>query len=143
VVAAYREARVALPRRRTRLSAGYDLAAAEAVTVEPGRVALVPTGLKVYLPADEHVQIHIRSSLALEHSLILANGVGIVDADYADNPDNEGHILVALRNCGDRPVDIARGQRIAQAIFVPYRRVAGDVAGGEREGGFGSTGRQE
>ncbi len=135
------EGRVRLPQRKTRHSAGYDLEAAEEVTVEPGQVALVPTGLKAYMGEGEVLLLAVRSSLAVKRRLALANGIGVIDADYADNPDNEGHILVALVNLGDGPVTIARGERVAQGIFVNYLTVAGDQPGGRRVGGIGSTGR--
>lgn len=141
VVSAYEGRGIPLPIRKTALSAGYDLAAAETVTLDPGAVALVPTGLKVYMQKNEHLQIHIRSSLGIRGSLALANGVGIVDSDYVDNPDNEGHLLIALWNRGQQPVTIARGDRLAQGIFVPYGVTDDDNPGGERTGGFGSTGK--
>ncbi len=135
------EGRVRLPQRKTRHSAGYDLEAAEEVTVQPGQVALVPTGLKAYMGEGEVLLLAVRSSLAVKRRLALANGIGVIDADYADNPDNEGHILVALVNLGTEPVTIARGERVAQGIFVNYLTVAGDQPGGQRVGGIGSTGR--
>lgn len=135
------EGRVRLPQRKTRHSAGYDLEAAEEVTVQPGQVALVPTGLKAYMGEGEVLLLAVRSSLAVKRRLALANGIGVIDADYADNPDNEGHILVAVVNLGTEPVTIARGERVAQGIFVNYLTVAGDQPGGQRVGGIGSTGR--
>lgn len=131
---------VSLPQRKTARSAGYDLAAAESVTVEPGKVALIPTGLKAYMAPDEVLLLSIRSSLAAKRGLMLANGVGVIDADYVDNPDNEGHILVAAVNLTDRPVIVAAGERVAQGIFVRYLTTTDDAAGGSRVGGFGSTG---
>lgn len=138
-VAAY-QGRVALPERKTAHSAGYDLAAAEAVTAAPGSVVLVPTGLKAYMGPDEVLIISIRSSLAVKRGLMLANGVGVIDSDYADNPANEGHIMVAVANPGAGPVEIAAGERIAQGIFLRFLTTVDDAAGGHRAGGFGSTG---
>ncbi|HEY3368525.1 MAG TPA: dUTP diphosphatase [Symbiobacteriaceae bacterium] len=138
-IAAY-AGRVALPERKTAASAGYDLAAAEETVVAPGQVALVPTGLKAYMGEGEVMLLAIRSSLAVKRQLSLANGVGVIDADYADNPENEGHILVAVLNHGPEPVTIARGERVAQAIFMPFLTTVDDRAGGKRSGGFGSTG---
>lgn len=132
--------KVELPQRKTARSAGYDLAAAAAVVVEPGRVALVPTGLKAYMGPDEVLLLTLRSSLAVKRGLMLANGVGVIDSDYADNPDNEGQILVALANAGAAPVTISAGERIAQGIFVTYLTTDDDAAAGDRQGGFGSTG---
>lgn len=143
VVGAYMGKGITLPARKTASSAGYDLAAAEAVTLKPGESALIPTGLKAYMQADEVLFLYIRSSLAAKYALTLTNSVGVIDADYYDNPQNEGHIYVAVKNNGPAPVSIARGERLAQGIFVKYLTVDGDLAGaGERrEGGFGSTGR--
>ncbi|WP_374712800.1 dUTP diphosphatase [Symbiobacterium terraclitae] len=135
------EGRVRLPQRKTALSAGYDLEAAEEVTLRPGQVALVPTGLKAYMGPGEVLVLAIRSSLAVKRQVTLANGIGVIDADYADNPDNEGHILVALANLGQEPVTIARGERIAQGIFLSYMTTVDDQPGGARLGGIGSTGR--
>ncbi len=132
---------VELPTRQTAHSAGYDLAAADEVTIPPGGVALVPTGLRAIMPTNEFLAIYIRSSLGLRRGLLPANGVGIIDADYAHNSDNGGHILLPLRNLGVEPARIARGERVAQAIFQPYGVVDDDLAHGGRRGGFGSTGQ--
>lgn len=139
VINDYKDKELSLPQRKTRWSAGYDLAAAEEVTIPAGAVAVVPTGLKAYMEADEVLMLHIRSSLALKQGLVLANGTGIIDADYVDNPDNEGHILVAVYNRSQSPVTIRKGQAVAQGIFVKYLRTDDDTPGGERLGGFGST----
>lgn len=143
VVGAYAEKGIALPVRKTAASAGYDLAAAEATVLAPGESALIPTGLKAYMQPDEVLFIYIRSSLATRHSLTLTNSVGVIDADYYDNPQNEGHIYIALRNDGTKTVSLGRGERLAQGIFTKYLAADGDLAGegARREGGFGSTGR--
>lgn len=132
--------RVKLPVRKTAASAGYDLEAADDLTVEPGHVALVPTGLKAYMEQGDVLILAIRSSMAVKRQLMLANGIGVIDADYVDNPDNEGHILIAVANLGIHPVTIQRGERVAQAIFTRYLTTADDAATGERLGGIGSTG---
>jgi len=133
------EDKVVRPERKTASSAGYDLAAAADVEIIPGYVVLVPTGLKVYMNPDEVLMVAIRSSLAIRRSIIMPNGVGVIDADYVDNPDNEGHIMVPLLNLSTLPVFIQKGDRIAQGIFMPYLMVSGDGASGKRTGGFGST----
>lgn len=138
-IAAY-AGRVSLPQRKTARSAGYDLAAADETEIPAGAVRLVPTGLKAYMGPDEVLILSLRSSLAVKRPLSLANGIGVIDSDYADNPDNEGHIMVALHNRGPDPVTVARGERVAQGIFLPYLVTADDRPGGERTGGFGSTG---
>jgi len=126
---------IILPTRKTALSAGYDLHAAADVRVSQGKVSLVPTGLKAFFPCDEVLLIYLRSSLAVKHGLFLANGVGVIDADY------RGHIILPVTSLsGD--FDIKRGMRIAQGVFQKYLTVDGDIVGqGDvRRGGFGSTG---
>lgn len=80
----------------------------------------------------------IRSSTPKKKSLMLANGVGIIDSDYYNNPDNEGHIMFQVYNFSDEPVVIYKDDKIGQGIFMPYL-TTGDVVKTQREGGFGST----
>lgn len=141
LVAAYAGRADLLPQRATAASAGYDLCAAEGATVPPGGVVLVSTGVKAYMPPGEVLLLHVRSSLGVKRGLLLANGTGVVDSDYVDNPENEGHILVALYNRTATAVTLAAGERIAQGIFMAYQRTDDDVPrSGARTGGFGSTG---
>ena len=142
IVAGYQDRGLSLPIRKTCASAGYDIAAAENVCLRAGEMALIPTGLKAYMQPDEYLAIHIRSSLSVKQRLVLANSQGIIDADYYGNADNDGHILVALVNHSDVPVQVEKGMRIAQGIFYRYLTVDGDTAGigAERQGGLGSTG---
>ncbi|MDR3563563.1 MAG: dUTP diphosphatase [Negativicutes bacterium] len=143
VVEAYKNAGISLPERKTALSAGYDIAAAENVTLLANAVSLIPTGLKAYMRQDEYLGIHIRSGLAFKNSLSLINGQGIIDADYYNNPGNEGHIMVAVFNHSDEPVTIAKGDRVAQGIFYSYLLADADeaVVFPARTGGMGSTGK--
>ena len=142
VVSAYANQGIDLPTRKTGCSAGYDLAAAEDMSLEPGRVTLVPTGLKAYMQPDEYLGIHVRSGFSIRNRVSCVNDEGIIDADYYGNADNEGHIFVALVNLGDNSVQIKKGTRIAQGIFYRYLTVDGDAAGigTARSGGMGSTG---
>ena len=142
VVRAYADQGIRLPQRKTAASAGYDMEAAEAVTLAPHQVTVVPTGLKAYMPKDEYLGIHVRSGFSIREMVSCVNDEGIIDADYYDNDDNEGHIMVALYNHSDHPIAVEKGMRIAQGIFHGYRTADGDAAGvGEkRRGGFGSTG---
>ena len=134
-----------LPLRRTAASAGYDIEAAADMVVKKGAAVLVPTGLKAYMQPDEVLTLNIRSSMAVKHGLMLANSVGIIDADYYNNPGNEGHIMVALVNMGQDEFVIHKGERVAQGIFLRYLTADNDQAGAgaERQGGFGSTGKGE
>ncbi len=140
-ITAYRDAGLPLPERKTAASAGYDIVAAADTVLAPGAVTLIPTGIKAYMQPDEYLGIHIRSGLAVKHALSLVNGQGVIDADYYDNPGNEGHILIAVVNHGGEAARIGRGERVAQGIFYKYLRADGDNAVAGRAGGLGSTGK--
>ena len=101
---------------------------------------LVPTGVKAYIPPREYLQIQVRSSLPLKHWLILANGVGIIDGDYVDNPDNEGHIYFQLINLFPYDILLRKGDKIGQGIFLPYDVIPEETITRVRQGGLGSTG---
>lgn len=139
VVSAFKDKDIQLPCRKTISSAGYDLQAAEDIIIQPNKLALIPTGIKAYMQQNEVLMLHIRSSIAVKKMLILANGVGVVDADYYDNPDNEGHIMVAVINLSTEPALVKKGERVAQGIFVKYLLSNGDACEDKRKGGFGST----
>ena len=142
-VAKYMDVEFPMPERKTELSAGYDFCLPEEVTLEPGKLQLVPTGVKAYMQAGEWLGMHIRSSMAVKKRLMLVNNVGIIDADYYNNADNEGHIMLALLNMGSEPVVLPKGERVAQGIFYNYLTADGDekVTKAVRGGGFGSTGK--
>lgn len=104
------------------------------------KVTLVPTGIKCRIPDGHFLQLSVRSSLPLKHWLILANGVGIIDADYYNNPDNEGHIYFQIINLLPVPVVIKKGECFGQGVLLPYGVATEEVAvEATREGGFGST----
>ncbi|WP_405380616.1 dUTP diphosphatase [Phascolarctobacterium sp.] len=130
-----------MPERKTQLSAGYDFCLPEAVTLEPGKLQLVPTGVKAYMQGGEYLGMHIRSSMAVKKHIMLVNNVGIIDADYYNNEDNEGHIMLALLNMGEAPITLPKGERVAQGIFYNYLVADGDgdTEKAVRGGGFGST----
>ena len=90
---------------------------------------------------DEYLGIHIRSSLAFKKHLNLVNSQGVIDADYYNNEDNEGHIMIGLINFGNEDVEITKGMRIAQAIFYKFLIIDDEKKVDTiRSGGFGSTG---
>ena len=132
-----------LPVRKTKFSAGYDVEAAEDTVVpafKPGmKPTLIKTGIKAYMKENEYLMLANRSSNPGKKGLILANSVGIVDADYYGNPDNDGHIMFAFYNIKDEDVEIKKGDCIGQAIFMPFLVADEDKAEGTRIGGFGST----
>lgn len=130
-----------LPKRETAHAAGYDLKAAETVSLEPGEIKLVPTGVKAYMQANEVLYLYDRSSNPRKKGLVLINSVGVIDGDYYGNPANEGHIFAQMRNITEETVVVEAGERIVQAVFAPFLFADGDQADGVRTGGFGSTGK--
>ena len=142
VVSAFEGYDINLPKRKTSESAGYDIECAEAIVIDPKETVLIPTGLKAFMHYDEYLAIHVRSSMAIKRGLILVNSTGIIDSDYYNNEDNEGHIMIAMYNMTDETVALLKGERIAQGIFCKYLLTHDDDACGIRVGGIGSTGRQ-
>ena len=100
---------------------------------------LVSTGVKCYLEEGYYLELSVRSSTPLKYWIILANSVGIIDADYADNPDNEGEIFFQVINLSPYPIQLRKGDIIGQGIIKRYEVTDDDKAIGERVGGFGST----
>ena len=139
-ISSYKEMDFPLPSRQTARSAGYDIYLPETVTIPAHGQKMVPTGVKAYMQDNEYLGIHIRSSMAVKRHLRLVNNEGIVDADYYNNPDNEGEIFAQVMNITKMPVEIHKGDRICQAIFHKYLLADDDEPGGQRQGGFGSTG---
>lgn len=132
---------VNLPQRKTKQSAGYDIESAVNVVINPGETKLIPTGIKAYMDENEWLGIYIRSSIAVKYGIILANSVAVIDSDYYNNPDNEGHLMLPIRNVSKDVCKIRKGDRIAQGIFHQYYKVDNDSADGDRTGGIGSTGK--
>ena len=98
---------------------------------------LVKTGIKAKFPSNEALFLFNRSSNP-KRGLYLATGVSIVDSDYYNNEDNEGHIMLALHNNTDEPITINSGEHVAQGVFVKYLCTDDNVVQ-ERKGGIGST----
>lgn len=172
IVKKYQNADLKLPQRSTKYAAGYDFEAAEEFVVssiwrhnvlkvlwsiwrqnrvtdteyqrahQDFKPVLVPTGIKVYLEEDEYLMVANRSSNPLKRGLILPNGVGIIDADYVDNPSNEGELFIQMTNFGLRDLIIKKGERIGQGIFMKYLVTDQDDQDNKkvRQNGFGSTG---
>lgn len=140
VIEKFKHLGVTLPVRQTNKSAGYDLAICEEATIKPGEIVLVKTGLKVQMPSDEVLLVFPRSSLGIKRGLTMANNVGVIDADYYNNPNNEGHIMVPLLNFGKESVTLEKDERVAQGIFIKYFKTDDDLnIEVERSGGFGSS----
>ncbi|HET7618773.1 MAG TPA: dUTP diphosphatase [Vicinamibacterales bacterium] len=130
---------VPLPRYETHGSAGFDLAARREMSIEPGEVALVPTGLVIEVPAGYFLAVFARSSTPLKRGLMVANGVGVIDQDYC-GPEDE--VKVEVYNFTARPVHLKAGDRIAQGLFIPVGQAEWqevDVIREDSRGGFGAT----
>ena len=131
---------VALPKYETAGAAGFDLAASVDIDVQPGEVTLVPTGLVIEVPAGHFLGVFARSSTPLKRGLMVANGVGVVDEDYCGPTDE---IRIEVYNFTPRAVHVARGDRLAQGVVMPFERVEwreGAEPGRASRGGFGATG---
>jgi len=139
----YFEKDLILPKRGTAFSAGYDFICPVDVFIEPGKKVLIPTGIKVMLDQDKMLNVYPRSSLGTKQDCIMANTVGIIDSDYYGNPDNEGHILIMIKNNSKENVSIKQGERFCQGIIVQYFVIESDEigVGDKRVGGIGSTGK--
>ena len=128
-----------LPARATSGAAGYDIASAEDVTVQPLERRLIPTGFAFAIPAGFEMQVRPRSGLALRQGLTLPNTPATIDSDY------RGELMIAVINLGTAPVNVTRGMRIAQLIIArveaPAMVEVVELPETERgSGGFGSTG---
>ncbi len=142
IISTYKDNNIEIPKRATSGSAGYDLASAHDVTIEPGEIKIIKTGLKVRMNSCEALFIFARSSLSIKKGLVMSNSVGVIDADYYGNTDNEGHIMVSLMNIRDKKAEILKGERIAQGIFIAFQKTDEDKPDRLRRlGGFGSSGK--
>lgn len=168
-VSRFNEIDLPLPVRKTAESAGYDFVVAEDIIIPPyseliekmdayspvitpgleeaaaaikaanAKVSLVSTGMKCKLDLGTYLELSVRSSCPLKHWLILGNAVGIIDADYYNNPDNEGEIFFQIINLAPFAIQLKRGDTIGQGIIKSYLITEDDNATGARIGGFGST----
>lgn len=165
VAKGYEDKEINLPIRSTKTSAGFDFEAAEDVYVEPiwkqimkaaklqynrddvkiadlCKPTKIPTGIKAYMGDDEALLLHSRSSLSFKKMLMLADGVGLIDSDFYENPKDDGAIFLQFINFGLFTIKIDKGERIGQGVFQKYL----DADEGKarklnkvREGGSGTT----
>ncbi len=142
IVKGYEDKGINIPIRKTKNSAAYDIESAEDITIpvyKPGiKPTLIPTGLKAYCQDDECYLLLSRSG-GPKKGLLTPHGLGLIDADYYENPENDGHFMVQVFNCSDHELHIKKGEAIAQVLFMKYLICDGDNAKGIRPGGFGST----
>lgn len=132
---------LSLPKRSTKKSAGYDFSICEDITINPKEIVQAKTGIKAYMEDDEVLKLYPRSSLPIKFGCTIPNNVGIIDADYYNNKDNDGAIFIQLYNFTDVSVTLNKGTRVAQGIFCKYFKTDNDIETAHtRRGGFGSTG---
>ena len=115
-----------LPTRDSEATAGYDFFLLEDLEIKPNEIIKIPTGVKAYFEYDEVLLIFVRSSMGFNYNIRLVNQVGIIDADYYNNKDNEGHIFIKIQNEGEKTVKFSAGEAIAQGIFTKYLTTKSD-----------------
>ena len=130
---------IVLPKRGSAFSAGYDFYCINSFSLEPGERKVIPTGIKVKMNDNEFLGLFVRSSLGFKYNVRMCNQVGIIDKDYYNNVDNNGHIFICLQNEGSQKVEIKKGDRFVQGIFMPYLITDDDNTTDLRKGGIGST----
>lgn len=129
-----------LPLRKTKYSAGYDFyAPCDILIPAHGYSDVIQTGVKAYMKPDEVLLLNVRSSIGIKFGVVLAQCQAVIDADFVDNPENEGNISFKLHNTSDVPVFIKKGDRVLQGIFVKYLVADNCNSDEERKGGIGST----
>jgi len=129
-----------LPCRATKRSAGYDFYSLHSFELKPFEEIKIPTGIKVYMQDDEQLDIRVRSSSGFKYNIRLKNQLGLIDSDYYNNSNNEGHIWIAIKNEGDDIWKVKTGEAFAQGTFHKYLTIDNDIpVNEERTGGIGST----
>lgn len=132
-----------LPERSTVNSAGYDFFAYTDTVIPAGTIVRINTGIKCELLPDTFLMLANRSSNPSRKGLVLMNGIGIVDADYYGNPDNDGEMAFEFYNITDTDVEIKKGDKLGQGVIIKFVKTDDDYLSSPtatRVGGFGSTG---
>lgn len=133
-----------LPKRSTKGSAGYDFEALFDFTLKPGEIKKIPLGIKSCMNSDEVLFLIVRSSMGFKYNVRMCNQVGVIDSDYYNNLENEGHIFIKLENHGDKDYIVKKGDKIIQGIFIKYLAVDDEEKiKSVRTSGIGSTSKEE
>lgn len=132
-----------LPKRGTMYSAGYDFFAIKDYTIKPGEIVKIPTGYKAQFERDEMLLLVVRSSIGFKWNVRMTNQLGVIESDYYNNQDNEGHMFVSLQNHGDKDFVINKGDAYIQGIFTKFLITDDDSVTTKRIGGFGSTNKKK
>ncbi|CDB32015.1 deoxyuridine 5`-triphosphate nucleotidohydrolase [Clostridium sp. CAG:575] len=115
-----------LPQRDSDSTAGYDIYLLQDLIIEPNEIKKIPTGIKSFFEKDEVLFLIVRSSTGFKYNIRLCNQVGVIDADYYNNQNNEGHIWLKIQNEGKEKVIIPQGEAIVQGIFLKYLTTQSD-----------------
>ncbi len=129
---------VTIPKRATVGSAGYDFVCPFDIDIKPKQLVKIPTGIRCYMEKGYVLSIYPRSSLGFKYQMMLANTVGIIDADYY-YALNQGHIIVAIVNMGEKTISLKKGDRFVQGIFLKFYTVDEEEVTDIRTGGLGSS----
>lgn len=111
---------IKIPKRDSKYTAGYDICLLRDINLKPNEILKLPTGLKCFFEKDEVLLLIVRSSMGFKYNIRLCNQVGIIDADYYNNKDNEGHIWIIIQNESNKEVTFNKGEAIVQGIFFKY-----------------------
>ena len=128
-----------LPKRGTKFSAGYDFEALFDFVIKPGEIKKIPTGIKGTMNENEVLLLVVRSSQGFKYNVRLVNQVGVIDKDYYNNENNEGHIFIKLQNEGDKDYEVKKGDKIIQGMFINYLNVDDEEEVKEERKGSSST----
>ena len=143
VISALADKGIEIPKRGTKNSAGYDFYSLFDFVLKPNEIKKIPTGIKATMNDDEVLFILVRSSMGFKYNVRLTNQVGIIESDYYNNQDNEGHMWVCLQNHGDKDFILNKGDAYVQGIFVKFLTTIDDDVDTTRTGGIGSTNKKK
>ena len=128
-----------LPKRATKYSAGYDFESLYDFVIKPGEIKKIPTGIKSSMNDNEVLFLIVRSSMGFKYNVRLVNQVGVIDKDYYNNENNEGHIFIKLKNEGDIDYVVKKKDKIIQGIFINYLAVDDEEEVNVKRTGSSST----
>lgn len=131
---------ITTPKRSTKRSAGHDFRIPFKYVLRTDETVKIPTGIRCKMDEDQVMFIFPRSSLGIKKNMVITNTVGVIDSDYY-NSDNEGHIFVCIKNCGNSNIVFEKNDAFCQAVFVNFGVADDEEITNERTGGIGSTGK--
>ena len=109
-----------LPSRSSKQTAGYDIFLLEDLEIAPQEIKKLPPGIKAYFEDDEVLYLFVRSGMGFKYNIRLCNQVAVIDADYYNNKNNEGHMWIKIQNEGDKTVKLSKGEAVVQGVFMKY-----------------------